>query len=168
MIIANITDREHYYSLHPKMKQLWDYILTHDLANSPTGRINIDGDRLFVNVDDSEMSPKEERPLEVHRRYIDVQYMISGREKIRVTSPDGLTETEAYHADGDYELFAMSDDYTVLDMKEGDFAILFPGEPHAPGVRYDGETAETVGKVVVKVTRPAGSSFDFVVKCVVQ
>ena len=43
MIIANITDREHYYSLHPKMKQLWDYILTHDLANSPTGRINIDG-----------------------------------------------------------------------------------------------------------------------------
>lgn len=73
MIIANITDREHYYSLHPKMKQLWDYILTHDLANSPTGRINIDGDRLFVNVDDSEMSPKEECPLEVHRRYIDVQ-----------------------------------------------------------------------------------------------
>ena len=61
MILANITDREHYYSLHPKMKQLWDYILTHDLANSPTGRINIDGDRLFVNVDDSEMSPKEER-----------------------------------------------------------------------------------------------------------
>ena len=31
MILANITDREHYYSLHPKMKQLWDYILTHDL-----------------------------------------------------------------------------------------------------------------------------------------
>jgi len=54
MIIANITDREHYYSLHPKMKQLWDYILTHDLANSPTGRINIDGDRLFVNVDNTQ------------------------------------------------------------------------------------------------------------------
>lgn len=82
MIIANITDREHYYSLHPKMKQLWDYILTHDLANSPTGRINIDGDRLFVNVDDSEMSPKEERPLEVHRRYIDVQIPLTASEKI--------------------------------------------------------------------------------------
>lgn len=65
MIIANITDREHYYSLHPKMKQLWDYILTHDLANSPTGRINIDGDRLFVNVDDSEMSPRRS----VHLRF---------------------------------------------------------------------------------------------------
>ena len=42
MILANITDREHYYSLHPKMKQLWDYILTHEPPASLKDCLGVD------------------------------------------------------------------------------------------------------------------------------
>lgn len=150
MIKANIKDASRYEDLYPGLREAFAALRSYT-ENTELGKHPIDGDRLYANVQRYESKSPADAVFENHRRYIDVQYMISGREKIRVTSPDGLTETEAYHADGDYELFAMSDDYTVLDMKEGDFAILFPGEPHAPGVRYDGETAETVGKVVVKV-----------------
>ena len=33
MIIADIKDRERYFALHEKMEQLWEYVLSHDLAH---------------------------------------------------------------------------------------------------------------------------------------
>ena len=82
MIIADIKDRERYFALHEKMELLWEYVLSHDLAHAPAGRIAIDGERVFINVDDSEMQPAEERPLEVHRRYIDVQIPLTASETV--------------------------------------------------------------------------------------
>ena len=133
MIIANITDREHYYSLHPKMKQLWDYILTHDLANSPTGRINIDGDRLFVNVDDSEMSPKEERPLEVHRRYIDVQIPLTASETVGWKALADITTPSVapFNTQHDIAFFA-EPAQAYIPVHPGQFYVMFPEDAHAP------------------------------------
>ena len=81
MIIANLADCERYEALHPKLKLLFDYVKTHNLLQMPAGRVEIDGDNVFVNIDDSLMQPAQERPLEVHRRYMDVQFPLSCAEQ---------------------------------------------------------------------------------------
>lgn len=149
MILANITDREHYYSLHPKMKQLWDYILTHDLANSPTGRINIDGDRLFVNVDDSEMSPKEEHPLEVHRRYIDVQIPLTASETVGWKALADITTPSVapFNTQHDITFFA-EPAQAYIPVHPGQFYIMFPEDAHAP-IIGSGRIKKLIGKILI-------------------
>lgn len=150
MIKGNMKDASLYENLYPGFREAFRALREYT-KETALGKHVIDGDRLFANVQRYESKSPADAKFENHHKYIDVQYMIYGQEKIRVTAPDGLTLTDAYNEGGDCELFAMTENYTELDMRAGDFAILFPGEPHAPGIRYDGETAETVGKVVVKV-----------------
>ena len=52
---------------------MMDYILQHDFSRLMAGRITLDGDDLFINLDEVELKPKEEQRLEFHKGYIDVQ-----------------------------------------------------------------------------------------------
>lgn len=150
MIWGNIKNAALYENLYPGFAEAFAALKTYT-ADTETGKHVLNGEKLFANVQSYLSKAPAEAVFENHHRYIDVQYMISGREKIRVKISEDLESVQEYRAEGDCELFAMSETYTELEMQPGDFAILFPGEPHAPGIRYDGETAEQVGKVVVKV-----------------
>ena len=72
MILANMQDAERYYSLHPLLKELFEYVRTHDLSQVPAGRVTLKGDELFINVTDATLLPRDERKMEVHRAYMDV------------------------------------------------------------------------------------------------
>ena len=54
------------------MKVMMDYILQHDFSRLMAGRITLDGDDLFINLDEVELKPKEEQRLEFHKGYIDI------------------------------------------------------------------------------------------------
>ena len=73
MIIAKMEDCERYYALHPLLEKFFEYVKTHDFSEAKAGRIEIMGKQMFINFEDMDLQPREERPLEVHRRYIDVQ-----------------------------------------------------------------------------------------------
>ena len=77
MIIARIEDGARYYALHPLLKPLFEYVKANDLLTAPAGRVTLQGDDLFINVNDSTLVPREEQKLEVHRRYIDVHFPLS-------------------------------------------------------------------------------------------
>ena len=77
MIIARIEDSDRYYALHPLLKPLFEYVKSHDLLTAPAGRITLQGDDLFINVNDSTLVSREEQKLEVHRSYIDVHFPLS-------------------------------------------------------------------------------------------
>lgn len=49
MIVSRLESSSRIESLHPLFKQLFDYVKTHDLLNAPLGRIELDGDNLFIN-----------------------------------------------------------------------------------------------------------------------
>ncbi len=77
MILDEISRLRAYASLHPGLHRLADYLEQHDLTQVPTGRIEIDGQQLFINVDETTMKTREEQLLEVHRCYIDVHFPLS-------------------------------------------------------------------------------------------
>ena len=59
MIIADLSACHRYFGLHPRMKEMLEYILQHDFSQQEAGRITLDGDDLFINLDEVELKRKE-------------------------------------------------------------------------------------------------------------
>ena len=67
MIVSRLENSSRIESLHPLFKQLFDYVKTHDLLNAPLGRIELDGDNLFINNVNPECVPADKQVLETVR-----------------------------------------------------------------------------------------------------
>ena len=149
MIIADISDRERYYALHPMMKHLFDYVLTHPVAEMPAGRVVLVGEELFLNIDDSERQTADQRMLEVHRRYIDVQIPLTDVESFGWTPLEQLPESPDIAYDGKRDIaFYTRRAQTYVEVKPGQFYVMFPEDAHAPLVGR-GMIRKVIGKLLV-------------------
>lgn len=118
-----------------------------DLANIALGRHDIT-DNTYANV--QEYSSKTEGIYEAHRKYIDVQVVISGEENIFVAPLDkAFDETKEYDAMSDCVLFADAKDAAAVIANPDNWVILFPNEAHKPGMAIS--TPAPIRKVVVKI-----------------
>lgn len=118
-------------------------------GNIAVGRHEVDGDDVFINVSAYETKPIcPERVFESHKDYVDIQLVAEGKELLGFAAKDELRVTEEYKPD--YELYAMTDKLDKIILTPGKFAVLFPDEPHAPGLAVNDES-EAVLKLVVKV-----------------
>ena len=109
-------------------------------------------DGVFANIQTYMPKPKSEGTFEAHRKYIDIQYIISGHEIISVESLETMragTCIRRYGESGDIELYEGNNKGKEYLLGPGDFLILFPKDAHMPGV-CEG-TPEKVQKAVVKV-----------------
>lgn len=148
MIVSNLPNSQRVESLHPLFKTLFDYVKTHDLLHAELGRIEIDGDRLFINNVNPECVPAEKQVLELHRDYIDVHILLEGAERIGWKAIEDLTtETKPYEQEGDCALYSDTPT-TFVDLLPGQFAIVYPEDPHAP-VIGQGKIRKLIAKVKV-------------------
>ena len=146
-IITNtIEQAETYYEMHPAFKEAFEFIKMSTLAELPVGRHEINGDRLFCLVAKEKGRSRAEVKLEAHRKYIDIQYVISGTDEMgwRPTATCDSID-QSYNADNDIEFFK-DDPQTWTKVPAGSFAIFFPKDAHAPMV-----SDEEIHKVVLKV-----------------
>lgn len=111
--------------------------------------VEIDGRKLYAMFQRYNTEPASERFYEAHQRYVDIQYLVSGREIIRVRNTGGLTSRDAYDEAGDFTLYDLTDDGTDVRLLPGDFMILYPQDAHAPKIAPGDPAA--VEKIVVKV-----------------
>ncbi len=116
----------------------------------PVGRYDLAGDDVFVLVQEMTTRPKSEQKAEIHRKYIDVQFVVKGREAIGVAVDTGNNEIkEDFLAERDVLFYENMENESTLVLAAGDFAILFPSDVHRPLCQVAGP--EAVRKVVVKV-----------------
>lgn len=146
MIVSNLQNSQRVESLHPLFKRLFDYVKTHDLLHAELGRIEIEGDALFINNVNPECVPADKQVLELHRDYIDVHILLEGAERIGWKAIEDLTkETKPYEKEGDCALYADAPT-TFVDLLPGQFAIVYPEDPHAP-VIGKGKIRKLIAKV---------------------
>jgi YhcH/YjgK/YiaL family protein len=146
MILSNLKNRKELEQLHPLFPVLFDYIEKHDILSAPQGIIEIQGRDLFLNNYSPEPATCDTAPLEVHQKYIDIHFPLSGEEIVGWKHLSGLGESEApFDAENDFALYAEkpSTYYTVLP---GEFYIVYPEDAHAPII---GEGC--LRKLIVKV-----------------
>jgi YhcH/YjgK/YiaL family protein len=149
MILDTLDRLEKYGFISPMMDKVLDFFRDTDLATLAPGRINLQGDDLFVNVNRQGAQTREEAPIEAHREYIDIQVPISSDEEMGfLSAPFMPAPSKAYNADRDVAFYPGLCD-TYLNVRKGMFVIFFPGEGHAPAITQDG-----ILKLIVKIRKP--------------
>lgn len=148
MIVSNLQNSKRVESLHPLFKKLFDYVKANDLLHAELGRIEIEGDDLFINNVNPECVSPDKQVLEVHRDYIDVHILLEGAETIGWKAIEDLTsETKPYEKEGDCALYSDTPT-TFVNLLPGQFMIVFPEDPHAP-VIGEGKIRKLIAKVRV-------------------
>lgn len=146
MVLSNLQHSDRVESLHPLFKTVFDYVKSHDLLNTPCGRIELQGDDLFINNVNPECVAADKQVLEVHRQYIDIHILLEGEETIGWKAIEDCTnETKPYDAEADCALYAEPAS-AYVKLHPGEFLIVWPEDPHAPVI---GE--EKIRKLIVKV-----------------
>ncbi len=88
--------------------------------------------------------------FENHRKYIDVQFFVAGRERIFWTKPQPVKTLAPYDDAKDIEFFEAVDpllNASSILLKTGMFAIFFPSDWHMPGITPEAGVAGTEGKL---------------------
>ena len=147
MIIDKIDNTNLYVNLGKRIAKAFQYIHSTDFSRAELGRHEIEGEDVFAIVMEYETKELEEGSLEAHRKYIDVQYIVSGAELIAVASLGDQIPSKEYNEKDDYVLFKESS--SLIRLEAGMFTIFFPDDLHMPGVKLNEKTK--VKKVVVKV-----------------
>ena len=119
------------------------------VREAAAGKYEVDGENLFYIVDEYETKPAEEGRLEIHRKYMDIQYIVSGSECIGTAPLEGLIEETPYDGEKDLAFYNYEPTMSKLVLKQGMFAIFWPNEPHMPGRSIT--TPQKAKKVVVKI-----------------
>ena len=115
---------------------------------TPEGRIDIT-DTCYAIVSNYTTASRDTKEYESHRKYIDVQMLIEGREYIEVAPIGSLEVTQDYSAEKDVLFYANSRRGDDLLLEPGKPVILMPEDGHMPGVAVSEPVA--VKKVVVKI-----------------
>jgi biofilm protein TabA len=155
MILTHIDTIDQYKALNPLFPKAFESLK--DLKCEDIKNVNgelIEGQKIFLNASRGLAVPKgidEFCIMETHRKYIDIQYVMKGQNKMGWSPLHGvLNKSEGYkelNADlsGDCE-FYNSVPQTWIETPPGSIVIFFPEDAHAP---LNGE--EEIVKVVLKV-----------------
>ena len=148
MIFDRLENLPAYTSLAPEvMPKIVEFLGKCGAGEIAEGRHELDGDKLYVNV--QSYSTKNFNPdmLEYHKKYVEVQILLAGSETLYY-EPAGTAEVTPYNAESDCGFNKVPASALPLKLEVGNFVLLLPEEGHLPGVG-DGSA---VVKAVVKIS----------------
>lgn len=151
MILADLTTIGRQLPARPLFAKALDFLLRPGIGNLPDGRIELDGERVFAIVQRYETIAGGMPRFEYHRKYIDIQCVVSGEEIIGWAPADRIYVLEPYDEDKDIAFGSVpAGDWTPLLLLPGRAAVLFPDDGHAPKLAVAAPLP--VVKIVVKIS----------------
>jgi YhcH/YjgK/YiaL family protein len=148
MIFDSIENAEFYYSLSTNIKRGLVFLKnTPNLHKLPVGRVEIDGDNVFALVQEYETKDFNKDMWEAHKKYFDIQFIVIGREEIKVSRIEYMKPNSEYYPDGDYWLFSGKGNGLIVTSNQ--FAILSPEDIHQPGIKIENRS-NMIKKIVIK------------------
>lgn len=153
MLYGHIEESETYLHLtkHPAWYQAFEWIRNNASSRPSFGIHPIMGDSMFANVMEYETVDRSAARYESHRKYVDLQYTISGSELIEWSLARTLRAAGSYDAEKDLQFYLPSDSRTSVHMPPNHFGIFFPQDAHMPKLCTGAD--KSVYKLVVKIQR---------------
>lgn len=150
MITDLMAHAQCYYGVNRKLEHLLKAMAAYSAENYPEGRLELDGNDLFMIFASYQTHPRAEAAMEAHRSYIDVMYMVEGEETIYVKPTRHLQKiTTDYDPKTDALLAQVDEDVLSIRLSAGQFIILLPQDAHAPAC--DGAKSGAVKKIIGKI-----------------
>jgi len=149
MIVDELTSWRSNYRAIKGLGEAFNFLEKKANEKLPAGRHDIDDDTYALSSKYTTKSAVESQ-FETHRKYIDIQYIISGEEVIEWAPMETLQANSEYNSEKDYTLYNRTDRSSRIKMYPGYFMVLFPTDGHMPGCQLNGPAE--VHKVVLKVS----------------
>lgn len=152
MIITNVNskDLKDLEKIHPRFEPAFDFIKKAVNEDFADGNYEIDGKDIYAFISSYKTKTEQEGKFEAHKKYIDIQCILSGTEIIGFESSEKVELTEDYKDGGDICFYSLNKDYDKIVLTKGEFAIIMTDELHAPCLSLNDEPTD-VKKVVVKI-----------------
>jgi len=148
VILDRLEEIDRYASLCSGFSKAFKFLNETKLEELDLGRHEIDEKRVYAIVFQGAAQPREEAKLEAHRKYIDIQVVLSGTDEMGWKNKKTCEKPEGgYDPESDVEFFTDPPD-TWIDVKPDAFAIFFPRDAHAPAIG-SGELHKVIVKVAV-------------------
>ncbi|HEX7365522.1 MAG TPA: YhcH/YjgK/YiaL family protein [Pelobium sp.] len=139
--------KKQYYANKATWDKAFQFMENNDLEKLAVGKYPIDGDKVFASITETVDKPFENTKWEAHKKYIDLQYIIKGKEKMGEASFENEKVAKPYDAAHDVALYDIDKGkYYVADPKT--FYLFFPSTTHRPSIMVD---SNKVKKLVIKI-----------------
>ncbi|MBI5327780.1 MAG: YhcH/YjgK/YiaL family protein [Deltaproteobacteria bacterium] len=150
MIVTDINHIEHQVSKTSFFKKAIGFLRRPDIHNMVDGRVDIDGQQVFALVQRYETVMTDALKFEYHKKYIDIQYIVSGREVIGWVPVERMTITEVYDMEKDICFgIAPKKEITMVHLQAGQLAVFYTEDGHVP--KLAAGAPSSVFKIVIKV-----------------
>lgn len=142
---------DQFYRQYHARPDLWKaafQFLGQDLTKIEPGKYRLAGDDVYASVNDYQTKLPEDANWEAHRKYIDLQYIISGEEMMGILPLEKTVMPEEYNESKDLIFFgeAVGEQYLATP---DTFFLFFPSDAHRPSMQTD--SPEPVRKLVIKI-----------------
>lgn len=131
------------------MKIVFDFLEGNKKNALEKGKFFIEDSKLFGFYSEYKTHTDEQQIWEAHRKYLDIQFLVSGQEIIEYSDLKNMSIAEEYSDETDAVLGTCDKVDYRFKMEEESFLILFPEEAHLPGVTGENESINQ--KIVIKI-----------------
>ncbi|MFH1877530.1 MAG: YhcH/YjgK/YiaL family protein [Candidatus Omnitrophota bacterium] len=148
MIYDRISNSELYSKACPRLADAVRFAME-TAPGARSARYEMDGASMYASISEYTPGNGPLHPFEAHRKYIDVQILLEGKERIDITHLTNFQVKEEYSGEKDILFIHPPEEYSSIILEPGLFAVFYPEDFHRPG-RSAGLSG-TVRKLVVKI-----------------
>lgn len=147
-LIAFNGEKDGSLSLEKRCMEAVNYLAQLKIEDLTLGMHEVNNE-FFYNVQEYETTDEPNKLYESHRKYVDIQLLISGEEILQVTDIDRMQVAKTYNPEKDYILYKPSAISSGTILRPGSVMILYPKDGHR-SMRFN-STGSLVKKIVGKV-----------------
>lgn len=150
MIFSSVYAKDGFGKYPQAIQTALEYLKENDFTKMEPGVYEIQGRDIYAQVMDAQTGDITEKRPECHEKFVDVQFLASGRERLGFTPDTGDYEVDERFDDRDLIFYKSVEHEGFVEAVPGCYSIFFPADVHRPAIA-SGEPMK-IRKVVVKVS----------------
>ena len=146
-----MSDRNEEAEIERRIKDAVEYLRQLTVSEADAGkRIDVN-EKFYYSIQSYDTKPAGQCGLESHRKYVDIQIMVSGEESMDLADISRLSFKESYSEEKDVILWNIPDRMSKTTLISGDCIILYPETAHrgAQNLKDVCHVLKIVGKVKI-------------------
>ncbi|SHN53971.1 YhcH/YjgK/YiaL family protein [Desulfovibrio litoralis] len=151
MIVGFLNNWQAHKHFYPKLFDVaFQFIESQDVFKLADGKHQIIGNDFFVIRDTVRTADKIHKNSEIHKDFIDIQVLLSGKEShIYCSQTPSIPSLDDQFEAKDVAFYSHDPLANVINLTAGQYVIYFPYEQHAPCCST--EDSEAIHKLIFKI-----------------
>ena len=144
-----VSERYDYTTINDRVKDAVRYIKELDIELTEPGEKVEVNENFFYTVQSYHTKQESECKLESHRKYIDIQMIVAGKERLDFADISRLSLQDEYDEEKDIMIWKPPIRMSNVCLSEGEYIVLYPETAHrgAVSINKDEQVVKIVGKV---------------------